>query len=83
MNPIVAERFSTELAVMQGEWTAAGLTAQQQYQKATELMTSMGIVGNAATSYYLAQKFGQPTTTNPYIAPTTTTTTGVTLPSAN
>ena len=76
LDSATSARYLNELQVQQAEWQKAGLTAQQQYQKATELMTSMGIVGNAATSYYLAQKFGQPTTTNPYIAPTTTTTPG-------
>ena len=57
-----AERFSTQLAGMQGEWTAAGLTAQQQYQKAQDLMQSMGLVGNSAVNYYLSTKFGTPKT---------------------
>jgi hypothetical protein len=53
-----AELLSTELAGMQGEWTAAGLTAQQQYQKAQDLMQSMGLVSNSAVNYYLGTKFG-------------------------
>jgi hypothetical protein len=53
-----SERYSSQLATLQGQWTAAGLTSQQQYQKATELMSALGIVGNAATSYYLSTKFG-------------------------
>ena len=43
---------------MQGQWTAAGLTAQQQYQKAQELMQTLGLVGNSAANYYLSTKFG-------------------------
>ena len=60
-----AELFSTQLATMQGQWTAAGLTAQQQYQKAQELMQTLGIVGNSAANYYLSTRFGLKTST-PY-----------------
>jgi hypothetical protein len=53
-----AELFSAQLATMEGEWTAAGLTAQQQYQKAQELMKTLGLVGNTAVNYYLSTKYG-------------------------
>jgi hypothetical protein len=63
-----AELFSTQLATMEGQWTAAGLTAQQQYQKAQELMQTLGLVGNTAVNYYLSTKYGAKTQT-PYQSP--------------
>jgi hypothetical protein len=53
---------------MEGQWTAAGLTAQQQYQKAQELMQTLGLVGNTAVNYYLSTKYGAKTQT-PYQSP--------------
>jgi hypothetical protein len=53
-----ADLLSTQLAEMEGKWTAAGLTGQQQYEKALELYKGLGIAANTAVNYYLSTKYG-------------------------
>jgi hypothetical protein len=76
-----AQQFSTQLATLQGEWTAAGLTAQQQYTKATELAATFGQVSNSALNYWLGTKFGVKTPTYSSSTPMSTTLPSVQLTS--
>jgi hypothetical protein len=77
LSSATASSYASQLAVSQAQWQQAGLTAQQQYQKAQELASSMGVVANSAFNYYLSTKFGggsTTTSTNPYATGTTGTT---------
>lgn len=75
LNPATASSYANQLSVLQGQWQQAGLTAQQQYQKAQELAASMGVIANPAFNYYLSTKFGVGTgstgagASNPYSSP--------------
>jgi hypothetical protein len=78
LSPATASSYATQLATLQAQWQQAGLTAQQQYQKAQDLASSMGIVLSSALNYWLSTKLGAsvPGTTtattgslNPYSSP--------------
>jgi hypothetical protein len=69
LSAATASSYASQLGVLQAQWQQAGLTAQQQYQKAQDLAASMGVVVNSAFKYYLSTKFGggsTTTSTNPY-----------------
>jgi hypothetical protein len=73
LDSATSSQYANWLSVQQMEWQKAGLTAQQQYQKASEYAASMGVVQNSAFNYWLSNKLGAkvpgtatPATTNAY-----------------
>jgi hypothetical protein len=76
LSAATASSYASQLGVLQAQWQQAGLTAQQQYQKAQDLAASMGVVANSSFDYYLSTKLGggngtgSTTPKNPYVAPT-------------
>ena len=53
-----AQQFATQLQAIALKASQGQLTATAAYQQATELANSLGIIGNVATQYMIAQKLG-------------------------